>query len=208
MPFLPGQTIRDFYAHYFDPFLIDAVDDAAYRLRLGDEVFLSTADKPRILTERDPFVTIKPGDFALLKTHERVTLPKDKIGLITLRHTLKVHGLMNVSGFHVDPGFSGKLVFSVVNVGPNDIVLRFEEQLFMIFLATLESSTTIAIAHRHQDQRNFSLEDMLAIRGRSASLVHMENRIRELETNVRVYGAIVAGVLIALFALIVRRIFG
>jgi dCTP deaminase len=113
---------------------------------------------------------------------------------------------MNVSGFHVDPSFEGRLVFSVVNVGPNDITLRYREQIFMIFFAELESPTTIAVSHKHQGQDQLSLEDMIAIRGRSASIVHIENRIRELETSVRVYGAIVAGVLLALFALVIGRI--
>ena len=206
MAFLPGQKIRNLSVDFFEngSYLDSAVDKAAYNLRLGDEVFLSTDGSPRLLSHDDPFVVIKPGDFALLKTHETIKLPLDKIGFITLRHTLKVHGLMNVSGFHVDPGFRGRLVFSVVNVGPNDITLRYQEQLFMLFLAELETATTIRVNHRHQGQDKLSLEDMIAIRGRSASLVHIENRSRELETSVKVYGAIVAGVLIALFALVVK----
>jgi dCTP deaminase len=207
MSFLPGQKIRSLSVDLFETgsYLDSAIDKAAYNLRLGDEVFLSTENNPRLLNEGAPFIVIKPGDFALLKTHEIVRLPLDKLGFISLRHTVKVHGLMNVSGFHVDPGFEGRLVFSVVNVGPNDITLRYQEPVFMLFLAELESATTVAVTHKHQGQDKLSLEDMIAIRGRSASIVHIENRIRELETSVRVYGAIVAGVLVALFALVIGR---
>jgi dCTP deaminase len=206
MAFLPGQKIRSLSVDFFenDSYLDSAIDDAAYNLRLGDEVFLSTDGSPRLLSDNDPFVVIKPGDFALLKTYETIKLPLDKIGFITLRNTLKMHGLMNVSGFHVDPGFRGRLMFSVVNVGPNDITVRYQEKLFMLFIAELETATTIKVEHRHQGQDKFSLEDMIAIRGRSATLVHIEKRIGELESSVKVYGALVAGVLIALFALVVR----
>ena len=205
MAFLPGQKIRSRSVDFFENGYLDsAIDDAAYNLRLGDEVFLSTDGSPRLLSDNDPFVVIKPGDFALLKTYETIKLPPDKIGFITLRNTLKMHGLMNVSGFHVDPGFRGRLMFSVVNVGPNDITVRYQEQLFMLFIAELETATTIEVKHRHEGQDKFSLEDMIAIRGRSATLVHIEKRIGELESSVKVYGALVAGVLIALFALVVR----
>jgi hypothetical protein len=95
-------------------------------------------------------------------------------------------------------------MFSVVNVGLNDITLRYQEQLFMLFFAELETATTIPVSHRHQGQDKLSLEDMIAVRERSASLVHIEKRIGELENSVKVYGAIVAGVLIALFALVVK----
>jgi len=82
-------------------------------------------------------------------------------------------------------------MFSVVNVGPNDITVRYQEHLFMLFLAELETAITIEVNHRHQGQDKFSLEDMI-IRGRSGSLVvHIEKRIGELETSVRVHGAIV-----------------
>lgn len=205
MPFLPGQEIRTQREHLFDAGTYDdtAIDKAAYNLRLGNEVFISTEDKPTLLTPEDPLVVLKPGEFALLKTHEIVTLSQNLLGFITLRHTFKKHGLLNVSGFHVDPGFRGRLVFSVFNVGPNDVVLRYLEKVFMIFFATVVPATEIDVAHRHQNQQSFSLEDMMAIRGRSASLVHIESRIREIEGNVRFYGAIVAGVLLALFALVV-----
>ena len=95
------------------------------------------------------------------------------------------------------------MVFSVFNVGPNDIVLRYLEKVFMIFFANVVPASKIGVRHKHQNQEKFSLEDMMAIRGRSSSLVHIESRIREIEGNVRFYGAIVAGVLLALFALVV-----
>ncbi len=75
----------------------------------------------------------------------------------------------------------------------------------MIFFANVVPATAseIGVKHKHQNQETFSLEDMMAIRGRSVSLVHIESRLREIEGNVRFYGAIVAGVLLALFALVV-----
>ncbi len=96
MSFLPGQEIRTRRNYLFDPYDDTAIDEAAYNLRLGNEVFISTEDKPRLLTREDP-VVLKPGEFALLKTHEIVTLPRDLLGFITLRYTFKKQGRVRFS---------------------------------------------------------------------------------------------------------------
>jgi dCTP deaminase len=48
-----------------------------------------------------------------------------------MKFKIKQRGLVNVSGFHVDPGYSGKLLFSVYNAGPRSIVLTRGEPVFV-----------------------------------------------------------------------------
>ena len=50
-------------------------------------------------------------------TKESIEVPLDALGLISIRSKYKLKGLINVSGFHVDPGFRGSLVFAVYNAG-------------------------------------------------------------------------------------------
>jgi dCTP deaminase len=45
---------------------------------------------------------------------------------------------MNVSGFHVDPGFRGHLIYAVYNAGPSNINLERGESLFLIWFANLD----------------------------------------------------------------------
>jgi dCTP deaminase len=207
MPFWTGTKLRGSLAEFFRPNTYDtkAADRAAYNLRLGDQVFLSSGETPLQLNAESPYVTIRPGDYVLLTTCEYVTMPDNVLGFITLRYSYKKLGLMNVSGFHVDPGFHGTLVFSVFNVGTNDVVLRRGEQMFMLFVASLTEAIDPESKgkHKHDGQESFSLEDVVAIRGRSASLVQMESRIRAIESSVRFYGTIVMGALVVLFALVV-----
>jgi dCTP deaminase len=211
MPFWTGKYLRANLERLFkaDTFCNseDVIDKAAYNLRLGKGVFLSSGEAPLALTDEQPYVTIRPGDYVLLTTYEYLTMPRDLLGFITLRYTFKKHGLMNVSGFHVDPGFHGRLVFSVFNVGTNDVVLRFLEPMFMLFVASLREEIEPKKG-KHDGQECFSLDDVIAIRGRSASLVQMESRIKNIETNVNVYGTIVIGALIVLFALVVTLVHG
>jgi dCTP deaminase len=124
-----------------EPFSPDAIEDANYLLSIGDEIFVSTPDVKstiQTLTERRPHFAIEPGQFAFLLTAEKVTIPFDAIGFISIRATIKFTGLVNISGFHVDPGYSGKLIFAVFNAGPARIHLKKGQRIFPLWLASLD----------------------------------------------------------------------
>ena len=42
-----------------------------------------------------------------------------------------------MSGFHVDPGYAGKLVFAVFNAGPRSVALRRGDPCFLIWFCDL-----------------------------------------------------------------------
>ena len=65
-------------------------------------------------------------------------MPQHILGFISLRATIKFRGLINVSGFHVDPGFRGHLIYAVYNAGPSNINLERGESLFLIWFANLD----------------------------------------------------------------------
>lgn len=113
-------------------------------LRLGDEVYISSDTAPKQLKD-DEFITVKPGDFILLLTKEELDLESDVMGFISMRFDYKQKGLINVSGFHVDPNYKGKLIFSAFNAGPRDIILRKLDPVFMIFLKKWVLSVRMSI---------------------------------------------------------------
>jgi dCTP deaminase len=51
----------------------------------------------------------------------------------------KAKGLVNVSGFHVDPGYKGRLIFAVYNAGPLNFHVQYGERLFVIWFAELDA---------------------------------------------------------------------
>lgn len=123
------------------PFEAHRVKNGSYELSLGTEVYLTDAKtgKVELLDEsKNRQVDINPGQFALLLTREKVNVPKDKIGFISIKAGEKLKGLVNVSGFHVDPGFNDHLIFSVYNAGPSTIVLNFGEPYFPIWFAEMK----------------------------------------------------------------------
>ena len=131
------------------PFNASAIDCAAYTLTLGEHAFTTADDKDREASAKageTPGVqrlqpaesfSIRPGQFAFLLTEEIVTIPNDAIGFISVKARRKFEGLINVSGFHVDPGWSSRLIFGVFNAGPHELVLERGEQLFLLFFADL-----------------------------------------------------------------------
>jgi dCTP deaminase len=126
-----------------DPYFDEHVTCGAYELGMGAEAFItSTADKVKIqLDDRESFV-IPPGQLALLLTEERIKVPLNSIAFISMKFGVKRRGLINVSGFHVDPGFEGHLKFSVYNAGSNPITVTRGDRLFLIWYANLDGETS------------------------------------------------------------------
>ncbi len=141
------------------PFQESRLKSGAYELSLGSEVFRTDSKdkKKEILKEEKEQVKINPGQFALLLTEEVLIIPLDKIAFISIKAKIKLRGLVNVSGFHVDPGFKGKLVFSVYNAGASQISLEKGEPCFLIWLAELSEKEKETYNGEHKNQDNIPL---------------------------------------------------
>jgi dCTP deaminase len=143
--FWSGETLAKRLASLIEPFAAERIDCAAYTLSVGPEVYVSPNDQaadPTTVTVRklapgDAF-TIPPGQFAFLITEEIVAVPADALAFISIRARVKFRGLVNVSGFHVDPGYRGQLTFSVFNSGPAPIHLKRGQAIFLIWYASLD----------------------------------------------------------------------
>lgn len=197
------------------------VDPAGYRLAMGPEVYISPAkasDKGSVrqLGEREA-VLIPSGQFAFLCTEEIVRVPDDAFCFITLRSKrTKFRGLVNVSGFHADPGYDGRLVFAVFNAGPGDVHLRRGDELFAIMFADLDRP---ALNPRSTDEAFHGIpSDLIApIAGELQSLSGLkenldevrdalDERVRSMEREVAILRWAVALILGAFVTLLVRAL--
>jgi dCTP deaminase len=178
------------------------VQEAHLELRLGEEAFVTRDQVPTRLSRKEEFVSIPPGEFALLTTYEKLYIPGDLTAFISIKLRYKILGLVNISGFHVDPHFRGKLIFSVYNVGPSDIVLRYKDPIFIIFFATLSSKVEGPRMGQFQDQEGLKTETVISLRAAGLSLTTLEKRLSRSETILYVIG----GLFVPLFALLVGLI--
>lgn len=146
MSFWSDSKISQHGGQLFDPYDPENIDYSGYKLSVGSEVFVTgistKKSKSSYLLDENETIRIPPGQFALIQTEEKVTMPKDAMGFISMSSRKKLSGLINVSGFHVDPGYKGKLVFSAFNAGPNDIFIDRKERIFSIWIAELSGTHT------------------------------------------------------------------
>lgn len=165
-----------------DPFEPKRIKHGAYDLSLGPEVFVST--KPEGTKQKldtDEQITIPPGQFGLLLTEEVVAVPNNAIGFISIKFGIKMQGLVNVSGFHVDPGFKGRLKFAVYNAGSQNIPLSRGESTFIIWFSDLSETTGDGYNGEHNKQMGITSYDVRQLQGELASPAELKKQIDELK---------------------------
>lgn len=186
-----------------DPYDAERVVNCSYELRMGSEAFVTARkQKTKLSVDAKEKIRIPPGQFAQLLTKERVTIPDDALGLISVKFTLKQRGLVNVSGFHVDPGYSNTLLFSVYNAGPQDVVLSPDDPAFLLWYCSLEGTTKDLYNGTRVGRDGITSSDVGAVLGEVATPQALASRLERVEFWQRTAGwvvAAVASVLIAIF---------
>lgn len=184
--FWSGETLKERLEPFITPFDPDRVDCSAYTLAMGREVYVSpndAAEDPQSVTIRQlgngEGFTIPPGQFAFLLTDEIVEVPDNALALISIKAKIKWRGLINVSGFHVDPGFKGRLIFSVYNAGPVPVHLHQGQSLFLIWFSSLDRSTKLG--RRQPVQETFPPDLISGISGELQSLAGINKKIKDLD---------------------------
>lgn len=160
------------------------IKQGCYQLAVGREVCVTDQGEETqktILEDDDVTALIPPGQFALLTTDEVVGIPLDAIGLISVRFSYKSKGLINVSGFHVDPGFRGRLKFSVYNAGSQTVAVQRGDQAFMLWLVTLDRESEDVYRGEHQGQDGINASDVERMQGVLYSPASLIDRIKDLE---------------------------
>ena len=184
MAFWSSETLKDriLADQLIIPYHRERVKHCAYEMGVGGEAFVTSksTDGPRLSAGAQ--IEIPPGQFGLLITAEVVTIPPDAIGFISIRAGIKFRGLVNVSGFHVDPGFKGRLKFAVYNAGSQTIRLDQDQRIFMIWFCDLDDPTDDVYQNRPSTYNAITADDVSRISGDVASPAELRNRIEELKT--------------------------
>lgn len=168
------------------PYSDDRVDGASYRLSIGQEVYVSptshtTDTKTHSITHLKPgeAFNIPPGQFAFILTQECVKIGLEEIAFISIRAKIKYLGLVNVSGFHVDPGFEGRLTFAVFNAGPVPIHLKQGNDIFLIWFSDI---TDPCEKRRDPGPYEISIDLANGISGELHSLESLSQRLEKIKS--------------------------
>jgi len=201
--FWSGETLLHVHTQItklIEPFYEKQIDCNCYTLRMGHQYFVtSTAgdtDSPTIQDSVDgKDFNIPAGQFAFLISKEEVFIPPFAMAFISMRTPFKFEGLINVSGFNVDPGYKGKLVFAVYNASPSTVQIRGGEPLFKIWFASLDQQSgrkrvytapgNYAIDKKHLKGMNRELLSLQQLNEKiRTSEEELKNRIMAVESKV------------------------
>jgi dCTP deaminase len=163
------------------PFDEDRIVHAAYEMGIGPEAFVTSNPGDKTQLASGDKLVIPPGQFGLLITRERVHIPPNVIAFISMRASIKFQGLINVSGFHVDPGFRGQLKFSVFNAGSRSIVLDQDQRVFMIWFADLDQPDANPYPERQQPPFVIAADDVARMQGEVASPAELKTQLDDLK---------------------------
>jgi dCTP deaminase len=181
-------------------------DCTAYTLTVGPEVYVTPTQPARNLKdgaivklEKGEDFKIPAGQFVFLITEEFLNVPKNAIGFVSLKtSSLKFKGLINVSGFHVDPGYKGRFMFSAYNAGPTEIPVQRGEPLANIWFASLDQETK---GHYTKPGLTHIPSSTIAgITGEIFSPMAIKERLEQLEAKVENQKNIIFGLVLVAIA--------
>lgn len=183
MAFWSSQTLRARIPaeQLVEPYDRGRVVHSAYELGVGAEAFVTSNPSDKTQVPAGTKIVIPPGQFGLLVTRETVRIPTNVIAFISIRAGIKFQGLVNVSGFHVDPGYRGQLKFAVYNAGSRTIVLDLDQRVFMIWFADLDHPDDNPYPERAPPPTVITADDVTRIQGQVASPAELKKQLDELK---------------------------
>ncbi len=153
----------------------DCVQPASYDMRIGNEVFLTTAREVIDLAKNGGRFTIEPSAVAMVSTYEFLDLPKNIIGRPGLRSELTRQGLFASIGIQADPGFKGRFFINLLNLTSFPISLDHLAPFLSIEFNQLTKEPDKAYEGPYQGKRKITSKDiqpLLAYEGLNLAQVH------------------------------------
>ena len=155
---------------------LNKISGASYDLSLGNQYWQDGMKKT--LNNNNPFIKLKPGDYAIVSSEEMAKLPKDIAGRFDLTVSLFCQGIILSNGPQVDPGFEGRLFCLLFNTSNNDIILKQKQHYATIeFIKLLEP--TIVYKEKYQGKKD--IIDYLPKPSAPSVIVGMQEDIRKLK---------------------------
>ena len=167
-----------------EPFENSQVEPASYDLRVGKHG-ATTSTKKIIDIEKQGYIAIEPGDFAIIVVLEEISLGPQYAGRIGLRSKYARKGLIATTGPQVDPGYHGRLKVGMTNLTPKSIALPYKDDFVSIEFHRLEEPVSTPYNGPYQGQLELSPEDIEAVtEGTGMALSEMMMTLRSLTQNV------------------------
>jgi len=90
----------------------------------------------------DKSISLRPGEFYLVKTIEKVNVPENLVGILKPRSTLQRMGLF-LRTTQIAPGYSGELTFALKNEGPATVKIEIGARIVHVMFAEVKGKTAL-----------------------------------------------------------------
>src|SRR6266478_5025281 len=123
---------------------------------------------------------LKPGHTAIVLTREELKMPNNLLAIgFPPSKVVSVNGILMTNPGQVDPGYEGRLRFTVINMGRKDFVLTEGDVIVSLILMELKSTSQSDWLTRHSGQKGgpITWENLNRV---SSDFVNVEARAREI----------------------------
>lgn len=118
------------------PFFRENLKPAGYELTVGEEYAIGGQTGQLLSDPGKNEVRIPPFQVLIIKTRERVNLPRFLIARWNVKVALAYEGLLWVGGPQVDPGYVGHLFCPIYNLSDKEVTLRFGDPIALMDFVT------------------------------------------------------------------------
>ncbi|PIZ00765.1 dCTP deaminase [bacterium (Candidatus Howlettbacteria) CG_4_10_14_0_8_um_filter_40_9] len=87
-------------------------------------------------------ITLKPGDFYLVTTVEKVNLPANLVGFLKPRSTLHRMGLY-LQTTQIAPGYAGELTLALKNLGDATVDMELGSRIVHVMFSQVDGQTNL-----------------------------------------------------------------
>lgn len=172
-----------------DPFNEESLKPAAYELRVGYEYAMDGKIKRLSEDTGNDFVEVPPFQVVVIKTMERINLPRFLIARWNIRVRKAYEGLLWVGGPQVDPGYVGYLSCPIYNLSDKKVKLSLGEHIAVIdFVKTTPFTKKEKPSEQDEYKRppkRIVFEDYEPETLKSALFTQAETRVADIEQRVR-----------------------
>jgi deoxycytidine triphosphate deaminase len=210
-----GVLLSDEIAHYakeyrmIDPFNPESLGPARYELTVGNEYSRGGENKELYDEPGKNEIRIPPFEVVVIKTYERINLPRFIVARWNIRVKWAYEGLLWVGGPQVDPGWVGHLSCPIYNLSDKEVTVRLGEQIaVMDFVKTTPFKEGKSKEYQRPPKR-IIFDDYHAEKLKSALYTKVRKRIDNIEDKVDRFGSRLdtfIGIIVVAFTVLVAAL--
>ncbi|WP_316191852.1 MULTISPECIES: dCTP deaminase domain-containing protein [unclassified Bradyrhizobium] len=114
------------------------IQPASFDLTIG-RILLPIDDENDEGVHEEASLSLEQGETAVVETHEYLTLPRTLAAIGFPPATVSRGGLLMTNPGHIDPGFKGRLKFTVINLGKKPVQLVSGSPICTLLFFSIEA---------------------------------------------------------------------